>query len=348
MNIKSLLLGSAAALVAVTGARAADAVVVAEPEPVEYVKVCDAYGAGFYYIPGTDTCLKISGYVRADVKGGDLWEFHPITAVDEDGEPTDFGDTYDFHTRATLRFDARSETELGTLKSYIEARLDYQNSVQSQTLAHGYIELGGFRVGVTDSRFDAWTGGGPVIEDGIVPYAGGRTNQISYTFAAGNGFSAIISLEQGDSSHLIVDYAPHVVAGAKFEQEWGSISAVGGYDSVVEEFAGKLRADVKFNDTISAFIMAGYQSDPDKPNYYGAWLGDWAVWGGGSAKVAENATVNGQVSYSDAGALAASLNVDYEIVPGFVITPEIDYLKVDADDGDDDAFGGIVRFQRNF
>jgi hypothetical protein len=51
MNIKSLLLGSAAALVAVTGARAADAVVVAEPEPVEYVRVCDAFGAGFFYIP---------------------------------------------------------------------------------------------------------------------------------------------------------------------------------------------------------------------------------------------------------------------------------------------------------
>ena len=52
MNIKSLLLGSAAALVAVTGARAADAVVVAEPEPVEYVKVCDAYGAGFLLYSG--------------------------------------------------------------------------------------------------------------------------------------------------------------------------------------------------------------------------------------------------------------------------------------------------------
>ena len=63
MNIKSLLLGSAAALVAVSGARAADAVVY-EPEPVEYVKVCDAYGAGFFYIPGTETCLKIDGYVR--------------------------------------------------------------------------------------------------------------------------------------------------------------------------------------------------------------------------------------------------------------------------------------------
>jgi hypothetical protein len=45
MNIKSLLLGSAAALVAVTGARAADAVVVAEPEPVEYVKECATHTA---------------------------------------------------------------------------------------------------------------------------------------------------------------------------------------------------------------------------------------------------------------------------------------------------------------
>ena len=63
MNIKSLLLGSAAALVAVSGARAADAVMAPEPEPVEYVRVCDAYGAGFFYIPGTETCLAISGYV---------------------------------------------------------------------------------------------------------------------------------------------------------------------------------------------------------------------------------------------------------------------------------------------
>ena len=51
MNIKSLLLGSAAALLAVSGARAADAVTVAEPEPAEYVKICDVYGAGYFYIP---------------------------------------------------------------------------------------------------------------------------------------------------------------------------------------------------------------------------------------------------------------------------------------------------------
>ena len=60
--VKSLLLGSAAGLVAVAGAQAADLPVKAKP--VEYVKVCSLYGAGFWYVPGTDTCLKIGSYVR--------------------------------------------------------------------------------------------------------------------------------------------------------------------------------------------------------------------------------------------------------------------------------------------
>jgi len=64
MNIKSLLLGSAAAMVAVSSAQAADAVVV-EAEPVEYVRVCDAYGSGFFFIPGTETCIRFGGFVRS-------------------------------------------------------------------------------------------------------------------------------------------------------------------------------------------------------------------------------------------------------------------------------------------
>jgi hypothetical protein len=62
--VKSLLLGSAAGLVAVAGAQAADLLVKAKP--VEYVKICSIYGAGFFYIPGTDTCIKIGGWVRAE------------------------------------------------------------------------------------------------------------------------------------------------------------------------------------------------------------------------------------------------------------------------------------------
>ena len=62
--VKSLLLGTAAGLVAVAGAQAADLPVKAKP--VQYVKICSLYGAGFYYMPGTDTCLKVGGFVRAE------------------------------------------------------------------------------------------------------------------------------------------------------------------------------------------------------------------------------------------------------------------------------------------
>ena len=63
--VKSLILGSAAGLVAMSGAQAADLPVKAKA--VEYVRICSLYGAGFYYIPGTDTCIKLGGYLRVDV-----------------------------------------------------------------------------------------------------------------------------------------------------------------------------------------------------------------------------------------------------------------------------------------
>ena len=61
--VRSLLLGTAALVAGSFSAQAAD---LAAAEPVEYVKICDAYGAGYFFIPGSsDTCLRISGYVRS-------------------------------------------------------------------------------------------------------------------------------------------------------------------------------------------------------------------------------------------------------------------------------------------
>src|SRR5262250_2928491 len=62
--VKSLLLGTAAGLIAIGTAQAADLPVKAKA--VEYVKICSLYGAGFYYVPGTDTCIKLGGYLRAE------------------------------------------------------------------------------------------------------------------------------------------------------------------------------------------------------------------------------------------------------------------------------------------
>ena len=125
-------------------------------------------------------------------------------------------------------------------------------------------------------------------------------------------------------------------------------------------------------DTISLFAMAGWQSDYNAPdfdpdtgvvttnrddmNWFGLWEGDWAAWAGFSAKLTDKATLNGQGAYEEEGTYAFALNVAYELVPGFVITPEVNYTKFDGvrkdvaefESGDDDAFGGIIRFQRNF
>src|ERR1700730_18959743 len=64
--IKTLVLGSAAGLLAMGGAQAADLPVKAKA--VEYVRICSLYGAGFFYIPGTDTCIKLGGYLRAEIQ----------------------------------------------------------------------------------------------------------------------------------------------------------------------------------------------------------------------------------------------------------------------------------------
>src|SRR4051812_45458329 len=64
ITARTLILGSAAGLIAMSGAQAADLPVKAKA--VEYVRICSLYGAGFFYIPGTDTCIKLGGYLRVD------------------------------------------------------------------------------------------------------------------------------------------------------------------------------------------------------------------------------------------------------------------------------------------
>jgi len=366
MNIKSLLLGSAAAVVAVSGARAADAVVVAEPEPMEYVRVCDVYGTGFFYLPGTETCLKVGGYVRVDLRGGDLFE-----TISNAGE-----ETYNNRVRFQLRVDARSETELGTLRSYAAINFNYQRNTSDGTdpagprydmndgmgIEHAYIELGGFRIGKTDSLFSTFTDySSGVLNDGLVGYGPFGTLQIAYTYTGANGFSAAIALEQGDNDEgfgtagITEDYAPYVVGGVSLTQGWGKIGIVAGWDTWQEEVAVKARLDVNITETASIFVMGAWDSGGDDPgfgpdsgsNWYAPWFGDWAIWGGTAIKFNEKATFNAEVGYDDFENFSIAANIAYELVPGFTITPEIAYVD-NFDIDDTDAWGVNVRFQRTF
>jgi hypothetical protein len=393
MNIKSLLLGSAAALIAVSGARAADAVVVAEPEPAEYVKICDVYGAGYFYIPGTETCLRIGGYVRYDIGVGDVGSFDGAKSFDhEDG--TQQGTWYK-HARFTLKTWTGQETELGTLKTYTETRFNFGNrngygataattgggtallgnpaGNSGVSLNFAWIQLGGLRVGKDESAFNTFIGyAGNVINDTLVPYGDFDTNVVQYYFDAGNGFSAVVSLEEGSGVVGTIDsYVPHVVGGVKWTQGWGAITGVVAYDSNYESVAGKVRLDVNISNELSLFVMGGYGSTgklDDAPpigvpaaggrGFYKPWGGHWAFWTGGTYKFNEKTSFNLQVSGDQWKNYGLAANVAYTLVPGFTVTGEVDYLH-DGKFGELDnsnwtaadkknSVGGIIRFQRDF
>jgi hypothetical protein len=70
--IKSILLGSAAGIVAVAGAQAADLPTKKAAPVAQYVKICNVGGITGWTLPGSDTCLKISGYMTAQYTGGNL------------------------------------------------------------------------------------------------------------------------------------------------------------------------------------------------------------------------------------------------------------------------------------
>src|SRR3569623_909601 len=118
-KIKSLVIGSAAAVVAIGGAQSADLPLKAKA--VEYVKVCSLYGAGFYYIPGTDICLKVGAYFRAEYAVGNLaGSLTNLDAVGADGQRTRLtGPDYQQRARAFVFLDSRQQTAYGTLRAYM-------------------------------------------------------------------------------------------------------------------------------------------------------------------------------------------------------------------------------------
>ena len=124
MAIRNLILGSAAALILVSGAQAADLPVKAKA--VEYVRICSLYGAGFFYIPGTDTCIKLGGYLRADTtfNGG----AHGAPAWNGDlGQQNRYRDYFVSRSRMALTVDTRTATEYGVVRTFGQGDFQFNN-----------------------------------------------------------------------------------------------------------------------------------------------------------------------------------------------------------------------------
>jgi hypothetical protein len=284
--VKSLLLGSAAGLVAVTAGQAADLPVKAKP--VEYVKICSLYGAGFYYMPGTDMCIKIGGWVRVEVTDGN-----------NNGSMTwgPFAGDVNLRTSSNLVWrergyitaDAREQTAYGTARAYIDVGLSDSTQAEigtpggGSTLSQGqfssnraFLQWAGITAGLTQSFYDFYSGPAVAYRAAFIPQEdtgdGGQT-VVAYTAQLGNGLSATVSAEARRATQIIgvnSDVAPALGAAPGFAVTNnlinGSLSGSGLYGGSAEatsipgyggdqvpDIVGNLRVDQTWG---SAQVMA--------------------------------------------------------------------------------------------
>jgi len=235
--VKSLILGTAVAFAASAGAQAADMPVKAKA--AGYVKICPQYGPGFYYIPGTDICLKVGGLVFAEAG---FYASGAITTLNN-GPTWSRDDTaLQWRSRGYLALDARTATPYGVLRSYILAGLEQRDNSGSAAISpngngfmqYAFIQFAGFTAGTANSFFDF---GSNYLTLSVSANPWNWTNLFAYTANLGNGLSATISLEEATTTRTGVpgivagapitalgaqQQAPNIVANVRVDQAWGS------------------------------------------------------------------------------------------------------------------------------
>jgi hypothetical protein len=246
-----------------------------EPEPVDYVKVCDAYGAGFFYIPGTETCMSINGYVWFQVQAGSG------TSVGDGGDDTpgyygnDLGG-WKTGSRVRINFDVRSDTELGTLRGWMRLQADFDGSKVGDGpvgIDQAWVQLGGLAMGYGESawfyQFNNSTGNYGSFSWGGLYYGYQERSQIRYEFGGKTGFYGLVSLENPSDQY---DYTPDIVGRVGYGAAWGDIRLTAAYDhdrfaTGDSAFAGSLGVVLNIPSMPgSAFKVIGYYNSADS-NY---------------------------------------------------------------------------------
>jgi hypothetical protein len=216
---KQILLGSAAVLTAAVGAQAAD-LPSRKAAPVQYVKICDAYGAGFFYIPGTDTCLRIGGYVRAE------YDYSPGQSVVSaaNARITQIGSAQDqtgMEMRGRIDIDGRTQTAWGTVQTVVHLRganteglrttqatgnfmtayVPVGNSNSNLTMERAFIRFAGITAGVGSENMNTMPS--YMYSSNVYPGFPNGIKQLAYTATFGGGFSSTIALEaRGDYGYV--------------------------------------------------------------------------------------------------------------------------------------------------
>ena len=275
--VKTLLLGSAAGLMAVAGAQAADLPVKAKP--VEYVKVCSLYGAGYYYIPGTDICMKVGGYIRYQANwanGGASISNGPAEGTGGRNTRTDSAD-WQQRTRAVATFDTRQQTQYGTLRTYLLMGFQQDTTNAAPTtspnvyISRGFIQIAGFTFGKATSFYDFFPRAALAYHAGSIFAADtgdGGQMLAAYTAQLGNGVSASIAAEQSlrrPTAFLSASGAQYLPSG------FGSTSTgniLGSAGTNINTGNPDITANIRVDGAWGAFQLAGVLHDASG-GYYG-------------------------------------------------------------------------------
>ena len=245
---KSALLGSAAVLAVVAGAQAAD-LPSKKAAPATYVKICDAYGAGFFFIPGTETCVKLGGYVRYEL------QYTPAKATMKydstkgavTAQSSNTQDTFGTEYRGRIDLDGRTPTAYGAVRTFISLRgtgttglrkatYDYSAGTVAPTLSatngdlvmeRAFVQWAGFTFGNASSNY-AMIPSMTYTANGWAGFPNGQ-RQIAYTATFGGGLSATVALEDkqiwgndsGNTNINLPDTPTSLVGNIRLDQAWG-------------------------------------------------------------------------------------------------------------------------------
>jgi hypothetical protein len=269
-TFRSFLFGSAAAVVAITAGQAAELPVKAKP--VQYVKVCSLYGAGFYYMPGTDMCLKIGGWVRAEVS----WGINSNAFTGTFNIP-DYNNRYTNNLwtreRGYITADAREQTAYGVARGYIAVGIQSNNTGNEAPSSNfnsnrAFVQWAGFTAGLSVSFFDFYPTLLLQYRTGMVPSADTNDSGIwlwAYSAQLGGGVTATISAEERRTSQIINTGPTFPAAPGTNGLLIGGSPGLGYGGWQVPDIVGSIRVDQTWG---SAQVM-GAAHDLN-PAYYGA------------------------------------------------------------------------------
>jgi hypothetical protein len=370
MKLTSLLLSSAAVLVA--GSAFAADLPAKKAAPAAAVVACPAFGAGFFQLPGSDTCISFNGYMRAQM--GFQSAADRAAAA---GTAENLNAAYSNAASWRLNVDARSNTEIGVVRGY--------GRTSGAAVGQAYVQAAGFTAGLAGT----WMGNAGGY---IAPSFGSHTDstQLSYSTALGGATLTVGVLNPGDNDRnslntgvaqmpdlmakislplggatLGLGVVSHETNGGTSGSETGyavgatlglspaagvSMGIEGAYSSGALGYLGTAGAASGIDsdildvyDTNDSLVVAKANTGYVVSGYMSAAAGKGTL-----GLVASYTSLSNETTLVDVTGTSVELNYAISVAKGLTVTPAVAYMSGDDGVDSENTTIAILRIQRDF